>query len=107
MKGGVQSDVGMLRSVVLKHARDAFVDQAFIGHAGEVIAVAARQVDVVDTTGAGDSFAAGFLHGLAVGLPMAQCGELATLLASDTITHLGVKLSDRAHREAVELAGSR
>lgn len=30
MKGGVQSDVGALRSVVLKHARDAFVDQAAI-----------------------------------------------------------------------------
>ncbi len=30
MKGGVQSDVGVLRRVVLKHARDAFVDQAAI-----------------------------------------------------------------------------
>ncbi len=30
MKGGVQSDVGVLRSMVLKHARDAFVDQAAI-----------------------------------------------------------------------------
>ncbi len=30
MKGGAQSDVGALRSVVLKHARDAFVDQAAI-----------------------------------------------------------------------------
>ena len=30
MKGGAQSDVGVLRSVVLKHARDAFVDQAAI-----------------------------------------------------------------------------
>ncbi len=30
MKGGVQSDVGVLRSMVLKHVRDAFVDQAAI-----------------------------------------------------------------------------
>ena len=79
---------------------------AFVGHGGEVMGVPARQVDVVDTTGAGDSFAAGFLHGLVAGLPLLQCGELATLLASDTITHLGVKLSDQAHRKAVELASA-
>jgi len=54
--------------------------------------VPARRVDVVDTTGAGDCFNAGFLRGLVGGLPLRACGELATLLAAETITHLGVKL---------------
>ena len=65
---------------------------AYIGAEGEVQHVPARRVEVVDTTGAGDCFNAGFLRGLVGGLPLYACGELATLLAAETITHLGVKL---------------
>ena len=65
---------------------------AYIGAGGEVEHVPARRVEVVDTTGAGDCFNAGFLRGLVGGLPLYACGELATLLAAETITHLGVKL---------------
>jgi len=67
---------------------------AFIGAEGEVEHVPAHRVDVVDTTGAGDCFNAGFLRGLVAGLPLRRCGELATLLAAETITHLGVKLGE-------------
>jgi sugar/nucleoside kinase (ribokinase family) len=65
---------------------------AYLAEQGEVTHVPARRVDVVDTTGAGDCFNAGFLSGLVTGLPLRRCGELATLLAAETITHLGVKL---------------
>jgi sugar/nucleoside kinase (ribokinase family) len=65
---------------------------AYIAAGGEVQHVPARRVKVVDTTGAGDCFNAGFLRGLVGGLPLYGCGELATLLAAETITHLGVKL---------------
>ena len=65
---------------------------AYIGAEGEVEHVPARRVAVVDTTGAGDCFNAGFLRGVVGGLPLYACGELATLLAAETITHLGVKL---------------
>lgn len=69
---------------------------AYIGDHPDVIHIPARRVEVLDTTGAGDCFAAGFLHGLSRGLSLRGCGELATLLAADTITQLGVKLSDDA-----------
>jgi sugar/nucleoside kinase (ribokinase family) len=69
------------------------VNGAYISSAGEDVHVPAHRVEVVDTTGAGDCFAAGFLTGLVQGLPLRTCAELATLLAADTITHFGVKLS--------------
>jgi sugar/nucleoside kinase (ribokinase family) len=44
---------------------------------------------VVDTTGAGDLYAAGFLHGLASGRELATCGALGSLAAAEVISHLG------------------
>lgn len=47
--------------------------------------------EVVDTTGAGDLYAAGFLYGLTRNLPLAECGRLGSACASDIITHLGAR----------------
>jgi len=44
---------------------------------------------VVDTTGAGDQYAAGFLYGYAQGLGLAACGRLGALAASEVIAHIG------------------
>lgn len=58
----------------------------------ERIEVAAIWVhEVVDTTGAGDLYAAGFLYGLTRDLPLAECGRLGSACASDIITHLGAR----------------
>lgn len=45
--------------------------------------------EVVDTTGAGDQFAAGFLYGFTKGMGLAECGRLAILAASEVIQHMG------------------
>jgi sugar/nucleoside kinase (ribokinase family) len=58
----------------------------------ETVAVAAEPVDlVVDTTGAGDLFAAGFLFGLARNLPLETCARLGTLAAAEVISHVGAR----------------
>jgi sugar/nucleoside kinase (ribokinase family) len=44
---------------------------------------------LVDTTGAGDLYAAGFLYGYTQGLALEQCGHLASLCAGQVVTQLG------------------
>jgi len=68
---------------------------------GERLTVAAEPVEkVVDTTGAGDQYAAGFMFGLSRGRPLQQCGQLASLAAAEVISHYGprplVSLKDLA-----------
>jgi sugar/nucleoside kinase (ribokinase family) len=58
---------------------------------------------VVDTTGAGDLFAAGYLAGLARGLDEVGCASLGALAAAEVISHLGARpqadLRELARRE--------
>lgn len=58
----------------------------------ETIQIDAAPVDkVVDTTGAGDMYAAGFLFGLTRDMPLAECGRLASLAAAEVISHVGAR----------------
>jgi sugar/nucleoside kinase (ribokinase family) len=52
--------------------------------------VSAPRVQVVDTTGAGDVFAAGLVHALALGKPMPDALQTAVAWGSATVTCLGV-----------------
>jgi sugar/nucleoside kinase (ribokinase family) len=59
---------------------------------GEQATVAAAPVArVVDTTGAGDLFAAGFLFGHVRGLPLETCLELGAVCAAEVISHYGAR----------------
>lgn len=53
--------------------------------------VAAQRTKVVDTTGAGDAYAAGFLAGLTAGRSLAACGRLGALAAAEIISHYGAR----------------
>ena len=67
----------------------------------DVHVVDAHPVDrVLDTTGAGDLYAAGFLYGFTEGYPLGTCGRLGSLAAAEVISHLGA----RPERSLAELA---
>jgi sugar/nucleoside kinase (ribokinase family) len=56
---------------------------------------AARVARVVDTTGAGDLYASGFLYGLTHGRDLATCGKLGSLCAAEAISHFGARPAEK------------
>lgn len=58
--------------------------------------IPANKVNAVDTTAAGDSFAAGFLYGLLAKKDAAYCGKLGAALAAETVQVFGASLPDEA-----------
>jgi fructokinase len=57
----------------------------------ETVEVAAEPTHVVDTTGAGDAYAAGFLAALTSGRPLPVCGRIASIAAAEVISHFGAR----------------
>ncbi|MFQ6075729.1 MAG: carbohydrate kinase family protein, partial [Candidatus Bathyarchaeia archaeon] len=53
--------------------------------------VEAYDAEVVDTTGAGDAFCAGFLYGLVRDMGLYECGRLGNLIASHCIRRMGAR----------------
>ncbi len=67
------------------------------------LSVSATQLgDVIDTTGAGDLFAAGYLYGRSTGLNCQTSGEIANICAGEIICHYGA----RPERNLAELVGT-
>jgi fructokinase len=58
---------------------------------GATAEVAAVPTKVVDTTGAGDAYAAGFLAAHAKGLALAECGRWGSVAAAEAISHFGAR----------------
>ena len=63
-----------------------------IFHGSNATTIAADRIKhVVDTTGAGDLYAAGFLYGLAAGKSIETSGRLGSLAAAEIISHIGAR----------------
>ncbi len=72
-------------------------DGSWIARGNEAHRMAPVHVpNVVDTNGAGDAWAAGFLHGFVRGRPIAECGESASIMGAETVRHLGPLIPDSA-----------
>lgn len=69
-------------------------DGCYVGSNNEIIHCPGRKVDVVDTTGAGDLFASGFLWGYLKGYPLKKCGDLGNLLGSHCVEVVGAEIPE-------------
>jgi fructokinase len=58
---------------------------------GERVAVPAEPTRLVDSTGAGDAYAAGFLAAYTAGRGLPACGRLGSLAAAEVISHYGAR----------------
>lgn len=67
---------------------------AFVQRGNETVTIPPMQADVVDTTGAGDMWAAGFLAGLVKGEPLQKCGLMGAIVAKNIIEVVGAKMDD-------------
>jgi len=82
--------IDMLRSETALAAVTRGAQGSVVIGGGDPIAIPAEKVSrLVDTTGAGDQYAAGFLHGVSRDLPLASCARLGHLAAAEVISHYG------------------
>ncbi|MBI4158856.1 adenosine kinase [Candidatus Woesearchaeota archaeon] len=65
----------------------------------QTIFIPSRRVNVIDTTGAGDNFAAGFIYGLCNNMSLQESGIFASYLASHIVSNVGAQLSEKTKKE--------
>ena len=61
----------------------------------EIIHVGIHPTNAIDTTGAGDTYAAGFIHGWLRGWPLTRCADLGARLAALTVAQIGAVCRDK------------
>lgn len=62
-----------------------------VSNGEQIVVPAATVAQVVDATGAGDLYAAGFMHALANGADLTRCAELGGIAAGEIISHIGAR----------------
>jgi len=72
---------------------------ALVARGEKLVHVEAVKANPVDTSGAGDLFAAGYIYGLSKGLSSRQCGGIGTVLAGKVIEFMGPKLPGESWKE--------
>ena len=75
-------------------------------HEGTAFPIEGASVRAVDTTGAGDMYAAGILYGITNGLTWKQAGHLASHAAARVVAQMGARLHRKfTKQEIAELLG--
>ena len=85
-------------NIIAEHCEIAIVkvgkDGSFIKSGGKIVQVQPRPANCIDTTGAGDLYASGFLFGLANNYSLEVCGQIGSLISGNVVEVLGAKMSD-------------
>ena len=78
-------------------------DGSLIQNGKQIFRVPATKVKCIDTTGAGDLYAAGFLYGMLSGLSLPLCGEIGSIFAGKVIEIVGARIPDNCWPEIKNL----
>ena len=65
---------------------------AYLFHESSITKISTNEVPVIDTTGAGDNFAAGFLYGLSKNFTLKDCASFANLIAGEVLKVYGPRI---------------
>jgi sugar/nucleoside kinase (ribokinase family) len=100
IEAGIAALHGKVPTLVVTRSADGAIGIS----GGERAEIAAEPIDeVIDTTGAGDLFAAGFLYGHVNGDPLERCLRMGAICAAEIISHYGA----RAEADLKELVAQR
>jgi sugar/nucleoside kinase (ribokinase family) len=80
-------------------------DGSLIKRGEEVIKIGTIDVKSIDTTGAGDLYASGFLYGYANDLPLDKCGMFGSVLAGNVIETIGAKMDEERWKKITKHIG--
>jgi len=75
---------------------------SLIGINDEILRIGTPEVKAIDSTGAGDYWAAGFLYGYLNCWPLEKCGELASAIASEAVQVMGPVIPDEAYEKLIK-----
>jgi sugar/nucleoside kinase (ribokinase family) len=74
-------------------------DGSWIKRGDEIVRIMAAPVNLLDTTGAGDLYASGFLYGYSLGKSLEICGQYGSILAGNVIEILGARMDQEKWKE--------
>lgn len=75
---------------------------SLVQHGDEVITIGPIPAHVIDTTGAGDLWAAGFMAGLVQNKPLEQCAKMGATLAANIIEVIGAKMDEKRWQKILD-----
>ena len=78
----------LCRTAIVKVGKDG----SWVTSGDEAYCIAPWPADPVDATGAGDTYAAGFLYADSLGLPLRMCGEIGSIIAAKVVEVIGTKI---------------
>jgi sugar/nucleoside kinase (ribokinase family) len=75
---------------------------SLVKRGNEIVKVGAIKANAIDTTGAGDLYASGFLYGLSQQWPLEKCARLGSVTAGKVVETIGAKISDNEWAEILK-----
>lgn len=97
--GALEEIASMCNLAVVKTGKSG----SLIQQGKEKVRVGIIEANAIDTTGAGDSYAAGFLYGLTKGLSLEKCGKIASLISGKVVEVMGAKITEEKWPEILKL----